>query len=215
MTFPIDVISDVVCPWCYVGKRRLEAALAGLAATNPELEPVVSWHPFALNPGLPAGGAPRKAWMDAKFGGAERVRAAHERLEAIGAGVGIPFAFDRITVQPDTLDAHRLIAWAQAQGEDAGEIVERLFAAFFVEGRDIGDRAVLAAIAAEAKLDGVAARAYLDSGAGSDAIRDSERRAQALGVGGVPFFIFGEKLAVSGAQEVQTLMDAIDQARVA
>ncbi len=213
MAFPIDVISDVVCPWCYVGKRRLDAALAGLASTNPELEPVVSWHPFELSPDVPQGGVPRKPYMDAKLGGAERVRAAHERIAALGAGVGIPFAFDRITVQPNTLDAHRLIAWAQRQGEDAGDVVERLFAAFFVEGRDIGSRTVLADIAAEARLDGVAARAYLDGDAGAAEIRESERRAQALGVGGVPFFIFGEKLAVSGAQEVQTLMDAIDQAR--
>ena len=214
MSFAIDVISDVVCPWCYVGKRRLEAALAELADHDPGFGALVNYHPFQLNPGLPYEGIDRRAHMEAKFGSGTRLAEIHARLNAVGESVGIAFEFDRITRQPNTLDAHRLISWAQARA-DAGDVVERLFRAFFVEGRDVGDRAVLAAIAGEAGLDATAAHAFLDSGEGVDRIAAMDARARQLGVEGVPFFVFNEKIAVSGAHEPSVLIDAIAQAREA
>ena len=204
----IDVISDVVCPWCFIGKRRLEAALALAARDGAAPEVVVRWHPFELNPDLPHEGIDRRAYLDAKFGGAERATQIYDRVRAAGASVGIPFAFERIARQPNTRDAHRLVAWTQGRG-DAGSLVERLFSAYFLDGRDPGDRAVLAAIAGEAGGDPAAAGAMLESDEGKDAVPASERRALEIGVGGVPFFIFNGRLAVSGAQEPQVLAQAI------
>lgn len=210
MSFAIDVISDVVCPWCYVGKRRLEAALAMLAGREPGFGAVVSFHPFQLNPQLPREGIDRRDYVASKFGG--RAGDIYARITAAGQSVGIPFAFDRIARQPNTFDAHRLTSWAQA-GADAGALVERLFRAFFLEGRDIGDREVLAALAGEAGFDAGAARAFLDSGEGGDRIAAMDVRARQLGVEGVPYFVFNEKVAVSGAHEPAVLLDAIAQAR--
>ena len=206
----VDVISDVVCPWCYIGKRRLEVArrLTGGGAAR---DVVVRWHPFELNPDLPHAGIDRRAYLEAKFGGPERASTIYERVRAAGSSVGIPFAFERIARQPNTRDAHRLVAWAQDRG-DAGPLVERLFTAYFLDGRNPGDRDVLAAIAGEAGLDAAAARAMLDSDEGKDAVLASERRAHEIGIGGVPFFIFNGRIAVSGAQEPQVLADAIAEA---
>jgi len=208
----IDIISDVVCPWCYIGKRRLESALAELALREPAVRPFVSWHPFQLNPDLPREGIDRRAYVEGKFGGAERAREVYERVREAGAQVGIPFAFGAIPRQPNTRDAHRLISWAQAQG-DADALVERLFRAYFLDGRFVGDPEVLAAIAGEAGLPADAARAYLATDQGDDAIVAMDRRVRELGVGGVPFFIFNGRVAVSGAQEPATLLDAIAEAR--
>jgi predicted DsbA family dithiol-disulfide isomerase len=206
--FAVDVVSDVVCPWCFIGKRRLEAALAMAAADGAPKSVGVRWHPFELNPDLPAPGMDRRAYLDAKFGGSERATRIYERVRAAGESVGIPFAFDRILRQPNTRDAHRLIAWAQRHG-DAGRLVDRLFAAYFIEGRDPGERAELAAIASEAGHDASEVSAMLESSEGADEIIASERRAAEIGIGGVPFFIFNERLAVSGAQEARVLADAI------
>jgi predicted DsbA family dithiol-disulfide isomerase len=210
----IDVISDVVCPWCYIGKRRLEAALGQLAAREPALRPFVSWHPFQLNPDLPREGIDRRAYVESKFGGPERAQQVYERIRAVGAEVGIPFAFGAIARQPNTRDAHRLISWAQAQG-DADALVEQLFRAYFLDGRFVGDHAVLATIAGEAGFDADAARAYLTSEQGDEAIVAMDRRVRELGVEGVPFFIFEGRVAVSGAQEPPVLLDAIAEARAA
>ena len=211
--FQIDIISDVVCPWCYIGQRRLAAALARLPEGDGARRAPIRWHPFQLNPDLPHEGVPRKAYLEDKFGGPERAAQIYARVSAAGATVGIPFAFDRILRQPNTRDAHRLIAWAQAQG-DASGLVERLFRAYFIDGRAIGDHDVLAAIAGEAGLDSAAARILLDSGEGADAIALMDHRAREIGVQGVPFFIFNQHIAVSGAQEPDALLDAIAQARV-
>jgi len=210
--FQIDVISDVVCPWCYIGQRRLAQALARLRDDDAARRAPIRWHPFQLNPDLPQGGVPRKTYLEDKFGGPERAAQIYARVAAAGATVGIPFAFDRIERQPNTRDAHRLINWAQAQG-DASDMVERLFRAYFSEGRAIGDHAILAAIAGEAGLDSAAARILLDSDAGIDAIALMDGRAREIGVQGVPFFIFNQHIAVSGAQEPDVLLDAIAQAR--
>ena len=210
--FQIDVISDVVCPWCYIGQRRLAEALARLPDDDAARRAPIRWHPFQLNPDLPQGGVPRKAYLEDKFGGPERAAQIYARVSAAGKMVDIPFAFDRIERQPNTRDAHRLINWVQAQG-DASDLVERLFHAYFLEGRAIGDHAVLAAIAGEAGLDSAAARILLDSDAGVDAIAVMDGRAREIGVQGVPFFIFNQHIAVSGAQEPDVLLDAIAQAR--
>ena len=208
----IDVISDVVCPWCFIGRRRLGAALERFATEEPRVRPLVSWHPFQLNPDLPPEGIDRRAYLAAKFGGAHRAADVYERVRAAGAGVGIDFAFEKIARQPNTLDAHRLISWAQAQGS-AEELVERLFRGYFLEGRFIGDRDVLAVIAGEAGLAAEAARAYLASSEGAATIAEMDRRVRELGVTGVPFFIFGGRLAVSGAQEPAVLAEAMAEAK--
>jgi predicted DsbA family dithiol-disulfide isomerase len=210
----IDVVSDVVCPWCYIGKRRLEAALARLREAEPDLSVTVRWHPFELNPDLPAAGADRREYLEAKFGGPERAQQVYARVRAAGDTVGIPFAFDAIERQPNTLEAHRLIAWAQSRPEgDAGELVEKLFRAYFLEGRYVGDREELARIATEAGFDPDDARAFLASEALREDVAGAEQRARQMGISGVPFFIFDGKTAVSGAHEPETLLDAIARAR--
>lgn len=207
----IDVISDVVCPWCFIGRRRLGAALAQFAEQEASVRPLVSWHPFQMNPDLPPEGIDRHVYLASKFGSAHRAAAIYERVSAAGKEVGIDFAFDRITRQPNTLDAHRLISWAQAQGS-AEELVERLFRAYFLEGRFIGDRATLAAVAGEAGFSAESAGAYLASSEGTETIAQMDRRVRELGVTGVPFFIFGGRLAVSGAQEPAVLVGAMTEA---
>jgi len=204
----VDFVSDVVCPWCFIGLRRLESALALLAAERPATGVALRWHPFELNPDLPPAGIDRRAYLDAKFGGAQRAAQIYERVRAVGATVGISFAFERIVRQPNTRDAHRLIAWAQERG-DAGTVVERLFTAYFIDGLDIGNRAVLAAIAGDAGLDATVVRSMLDSSEGADAILSSEQRAIENGIAGVPFYIFNRRVAVSGAQEPDVLAGAI------
>lgn len=207
----IDVISDVVCPWCFIGRRRLGAALARLEVDEPQLRPVVSWHPFQLNPDLPREGIDRRAYLAEKFGGTRRAAEIYDRVRAAGHSVGIEFAFEKIERQPNTLDAHRLISWAQAQGS-AEEVVERLFRAYFLDGRFIGDRDVLVEIAGDSGLSADAARAQLDSNEGAAAIAQMDRRVRELGVTGVPFFIFDGKVAVSGAQEPEVLVAAASEA---
>jgi len=207
----IDVVSDVVCPWCFIGKRHLEAALAGL----PEAAGAkVRWHPFELNPDLPAEGVDRKGYLEAKFGGTARAAEIYARVREAGLRAGLDFDFEAITRQPNTRDAHRLIAWAQSRG-DAGPLVERLFRAYFQEGRYVGDRDTLAALAAEAGFDAEAARVWLESGLGADEITDAEARVRGLGITGVPFFIFDGRVGLSGAQPRQTMREAIAQARAA
>ena len=205
----IDVVSDVVCPWCYIGKRRLEAALA----SRDEPPPLVRWHPFQLNPDLPAGGIDRKSYLEDKFGGPDGARTVYARVEEAGREVGIPFDFERIRRQPNTSDAHRLIAWAQAIDlARADGLVERLFKAYFIEGVDIGDVEQLAHLAAEVGYDAEAARAHLGSDAGRAEVAAADQRTKSMGIGGVPFFIFDHRLAVSGAQPPHVLLEAMTQA---
>ena len=210
----IDVVSDVVCPWCYIGKRKLEAALGELGRQDAATEPSVRWHPFQLNPDLPPQGIPRKTYLHAKFGGA-RAAEVYARVKAVGAEVGIAFDFDRIDIQPNTLAAHRLIAWAQER-VDAGltsDLVERLFQAYFVQGRAIGEPDELARIASEAGLELAAARAMLASTENLAAVSAEDREARDVGINGVPFFIFNGSTALSGAHDPETLLQAIAAAR--
>jgi predicted DsbA family dithiol-disulfide isomerase len=204
----IDVVSDVVCPWCYLGKKRLERALAGQPG-----EPIeVHWRPYQLDPSIPAQGLERRAYMINKFGNDGRIEAAHERLRALGAEEGIAFDFDKIARAPNTLDAHRLIRWAFVAGAQ-DRIVDRLFKLYFEEGRDIGDRALLIETAAECGIDReVVAKLFAD-GSDEEEVRAEIAQAQSLGVTGVPFFIFAQRFGVPGAQSVDVLATAIDQAR--
>jgi predicted DsbA family dithiol-disulfide isomerase len=208
----IDIVSDVVCPWCYIGMRRLGAALLTIGRAEPDAEMRVRWHPFQLNPDLPPAGVDRRAYLNAKFGGAERAAEVYARVRAAGATVGIPFDFDRIAVQPNTRDAHRLIAWAQAQA-DANPLVERLFRGYFLDGADVGDHHVLARLAGDVGLDASAALAFLGSDLGIAEVAAADRQAREMGIGGVPFFVFNDRIAVSGAQAPEVLLDAIGRSR--
>ena len=198
----IEVVSDVVCPWCFVGKRRLERAIASAAVPA-----TIRWHPYQLDPTIPPEGKSRREYLVAKFGSADRIRQLHRNIEAVGAEEGIDFAFDRIAVSPNTLDAHRLIRWA-GEAEAADAVVEALFRAYFLEGRDIGDRAVLADIAASCGLerDDVARRLASDEDLA--AVRAAVQAAQQLGVTGVPTFILAGRYAIVGAQPAETLAQA-------
>ena len=208
----VDIVSDVVCPWCYIGKRRLEAALARRAGPAP----VVRWHPFQLNPDIPAGGVDRRSYLEQKFGGPERARDVYARVEAAGREVGIPFRFERIDRQPNTTDAHRLIAWAQKVAPASADcLVERLFQAYFTEGVDIGVVDELARLAGESGCDPEAARAHLESVAGREELAEADARMKSMGIGGVPFFIFNRRVGVSGAQPPEVLADALAQAEMA
>ena len=211
----IDVVSDVVCPWCYIGKRKLEAALGELGRQDAVAETSVRWHPFQLNPDLPPQGIPRETYLHAKFGGAARAAEIYARVEAVGAEVGIAFDFDRIEIQPNTLAAHRLIAWVQDRGDAAltSDLVERLFQAYFMQGRAIGEPHELAQIASEAGLDPAAARAMLESTENLAAVSAEDREARDVGINGVPFFIFNGSTALSGAHDPETLLQAIARAR--
>jgi predicted DsbA family dithiol-disulfide isomerase len=212
----VDIVSDVVCPWCYIGKRRLEAALARLHDQDDDLAVSVRWHPFQLNPDLPTEGIDRRSYLESKFGGPQRAAQVYDRVRQAAHASGLALAFDRIERQPNTLDAHRLIAWAQHEDPSrASDLVERLFHAYFVEGRFVGDRNELARIAQEAGYDAHAVRALLESDRLRDAIADAGVRARDLGISGVPFFIFNGRVALSGAHEPDTLLDAIAQAREA
>ena len=202
----IDIVSDVVCPWCYIGKRRLEQALA----ESPQTTAKVRWHPYQLDSTIPAGGLDRQQYMNNKFG-AERYAEISGRITQVGAEVGIPFNFAAISRSPNTMDAHRLIRWAEAPGLQ-GEMKERLMKAFFVEARDIGDRAVLIELAIEVGLDRAVITQMLSGDFDKDAVREEVEMAQKTGVTGVPFFIFAQKLAVSGAQTAEVLRAAIAEA---
>jgi predicted DsbA family dithiol-disulfide isomerase len=205
----IDIVSDVVCPWCYLGEKRLETVLAD------EPRPVaVRWRPYQLDPTIPEGGLDRAEYMAKKFGKSGRLQAAHDNLVRLGAEVGLPFAFDKIKRAPNTLDAHRVIRWASSAGVQ-GKVVDRLFKAYFVEGRDIGDRGVLIDIAGECGLDPKLVEELLAEGADVDVVREEIAQAQAIGVSGVPFFIFAGRLGVPGAQDPSVLRQAIAQARQA
>lgn len=203
----IDVVSDVVCPWCYVGKRRLDAALAH----RKDIVAEIRWRPFFLDPTVPRAGKPRIDYITGKFGGVDKITPAHQRLAALGMDVGINFHFADIEVQPNTLDAHRLIGWASAEGK-ADALVENIFADFFVNGVNLADRAMLAMAAARAGMDAAQVDADLASNKDEEQVARQAQAASASGIGGVPFFVFGGKVAVSGAQEVEVLNAAIDQA---
>ena len=203
----IQVFSDSVCPWCYIGKRHLEQAL-----TQADIGPAdIQWRAFQLNPDLPPEGRDRREYLDAKFGGPDAVRTIHARIEAAGRGAGIEFRFDRITRSPNTFNAHRLIRLADTQ-QRAAAMVEALFRAYFVEGHDIGDTDTLAELARASSL-AVDLRAWLAGDGQRAEVLEDLQTARRLGIGGVPFFILEERYALSGAQPVAVFVQALQAAR--
>ncbi len=206
-TVSIDIVSDVVCPWCYLGKARLDQAIANVGA---ELQVAVQWRPYQLNPDLPPEGVDHKQHLAAKLGGQAAVDRAHESLNALGHADGIAFNFDAVKISPNTLDAHRLIRWAATHGDAAqSAVVSLLFKANFEEGRNVGDPAVLLDIAAEAGLDRPVIAALLNSDADKDAVKEEIGMAREMGVTGVPCFIIDGQYAVMGAQSVDVLSNAL------
>jgi predicted DsbA family dithiol-disulfide isomerase len=203
----IDVVSDTVCPWCFIGKRRLGRALA----MRPDIPFEVFWRPYQLDPSIPDGGLDRRAYLAAKFGDSPRVAAMGETIRAEGQGEGIEFAFDKILRSPNTLDSHRLIRWAGAVAKQ-DDIVERLFKAYFVEGRDIGDAAVLTKIASEAGMDAALVAEMLAKDADAEIVEREAGMANQMGISGVPTFIFNSRLMISGAREPEILVKIIDRA---
>jgi predicted DsbA family dithiol-disulfide isomerase len=205
-TVVVDVVSDVACPWCYLGKRRLERAAGSL----PGIDVLVRWHPFQLDPTIPPGGMDRRLYMERKFGSLERVAPVHARLESMGAREGIDYRFDDIRVSANTLDAHRLVRWAEGPLQDA--MVDRLFKANFTDALDIGDHAVLARLATEVGLDGAEVAARLATDRDRETVRAEIAEAGRMGIDGVPCFIVGERYAVMGAQEAEVIARAIKTA---
>ncbi len=204
----VDVVSDVVCPWCYIGMRRLEAARAAV----PELDVEVRWRPFQLDPTIPEGGMDRRQYMLAKFGSEDRIRDIHARILPLGEAEGIAFDFDAIKVAPNTLDAHRVIRWAGAAGSAIqNALVERLFKMNFEQGRNIGDPSVLAEAAADSGMDRAVVETLLPTDADREAVRTEIATAQRMGVTGVPCFLLDGRYAVMGAQAAETLADALRQ----
>jgi predicted DsbA family dithiol-disulfide isomerase len=205
----IDIVSDVMCPWCYVGKRRFEKALKEV---NTDIDVDVNWRPFQLDPTLPPEGKDRETYLAEKFGGIERARELYANIQAAGDGEGIPFSFDAIAVSPNTLDAHRLIRWAQNAGEGVQDkVVERLFELYFIEGRNIGDHAVLVGIARECGMDEGIVEKLLAGDADRQDVQKEIAVAQQMGVTGVPCFIIDSKYAVMGAQDASTIARAINE----
>jgi predicted DsbA family dithiol-disulfide isomerase len=202
----IDIYSDTVCPWCYLGKRRFDVAVAA----RPHFEPRVTWRPFELNPDLPADGVDRAAYLAARVGDAARVAAVHAELQRQGEASGIDFRFDLIRRMPNTRRSHLLIAHAARSGLQAA-VKERIMRAYFEEGCDVGDTEELVRLAAEVGLSERAARSALVLRSGQDGVIAAERHAGVLGITGVPTFVFDGQYTVSGAQDVGTLARIFDQ----
>ena len=202
----IDVISDTVCPWCYIGKRRLERAMA----LRPQIQFDVRWRPFQLDPATPKEGIERRAYIERKFGSSEKIKPIHNALLEAGTAEGIAFAFDKITRTPNTINSHRLIRWAHsANVQDA--VVERLFQSYFLEGADIGDIAVLAQIGADVGMDRELVEELLHSDADREKVEHEDTMARKIGISGVPTYLVGGKVLVTGAQDAEHLAHVIDR----
>ena len=202
--FTIDVVSDVICPWCFLGKRRLDVALAAL-----DKDVFIRWRPYMLDPTIPPQGLDRHEYMLNKFG-AERLRTIHDPLIEAGEEIGVPYNFDLITRTPNSLDAHRLIRWAHTV-ERQSEMVERLFMAYWSEGKDVGNRDVLAQLAGEAGINAQQIRELLDTEQDVAETRAEIEHATKIGVTGVPTFILAQSYALVGAQSPEVLADAINR----
>ena len=203
----IDIFSDTICPWCFIGKRRLERALR----ERPQAKLTVRWRAFQLNPDMPAEGMERQSYLELKFGGAGNAEAVYAQVSAAGQAEDIPFAFERIARTPNTVESHRLIRYAHEQGRQ-DETVEALFQAYFLRGENIGDPEVLIAAAREAGLEPEAARAFLSSEAEAVAVRAEDAQARQAGINGVPCFIFDGKYALAGAHPPEVLHQLFDLA---
>jgi predicted DsbA family dithiol-disulfide isomerase len=204
----VEVYSDIVCPWCYVGKRRLERALAQL---NGGAQARITWRPFQLNPTMPSDGMDRAAYLKAKFGSLEAFGRIEEQLFAAGVEERIPFAFENIQRTPNTYAAHRLVWYAAQQGKQ-DEVVETLFRTYFLEGQNIGDVKTLMHVAAEAGLDRTETETFLASETGMVEVKAEEAVGRRLGIRSVPHFVFNGSLSISGAQPPDIFVSAIRQA---
>jgi predicted DsbA family dithiol-disulfide isomerase len=203
----IDVVSDVVCPWCFIGKRRLEKALA----LTPDIPVEVRWHPYFLNPWVPREGISREQYLTTKFGSVDRYKGMAQRVAAAAAEEGLTYALDKIARQPNTLDCHRLILWAGNTG-DPGRMKQRLMELYFSEGADLSDPEVLVGAAIDCGMDGDLVRRLLASDADVERVTREAEQAKEAGIDGVPCFILGGLLAVSGAQAPDDLAGAIARA---
>ena len=203
----IDVIFDTVCPWCYIGKKRLEQALSA----RPELNVSMAWRPFLLNPEMPPEGIDRTAYLVKKFGSETRVRRIYGAIGDAGLSVSIDFAFDRIERTPNSVDSHRLVKLAARRGKTE-QVVEDLFVTYFVKGQDIGDHQVLLEVANKAGMEKNETQRYLESNQDLDSVAEENAQAHRLGVNGVPSFVFDGPMVISGAQEPQVLARMLDAA---
>ncbi|HJT12133.1 MAG TPA: DsbA family oxidoreductase [Dongiaceae bacterium] len=204
----LEIFSDTVCPWCYIGKRRLERALR----LRPQPGLTRRWRAFQLNPGLPASGMDRRQYVIAKFGSVERAQRLYEAVSRVGAQEGIRFEFDRIQRTPNTVRSHRLL-YAAAEEDRQADLLELIFKAYFTQGRDIGDPEILSELGEEAGLPGaVIADAVIDGGR-LDSAMTEDLQSRRIGINGVPFFVFNGRFGLSGAQEPEALLNMLDLAR--
>jgi predicted DsbA family dithiol-disulfide isomerase len=204
----LDILSDPICPWCWIGKAGLDAAMA----EQPDHPFTIEWHPFQLNPDMPREGMDRRAYLEAKFGGREGAARAYAPVVERAAEAGLDLHLDRIATTPNTLDAHRLIHWAGIEGRQTAA-VSALFKAYFTDGRDIGDRDVLADIADAIEMDASVVRRLLASDADLDGIRQRDAHSREMGVTGVPTFIVAQQHAVPGAQSKEMWLKVIEDIR--
>lgn len=203
----LNVIFDTVCPWCYIGKRRLERALA----LRPKLSVSIQWHPFLLNPDMPPSGIDRTAYLIKKFGSEARVRRIFGAIGEAGESVEIDFAFERIRRTPNSIPSHKLIRYASHRIA-ADSLVEDIFEAYFVKGADIGQVSVLMDLAARHGLNLDALQDYLESDTDADTVYEENARAHRLGINGVPAYNFNSGMVISGAQEPEVLVRVMDAA---
>ena len=201
----VDVVSDVMCPWCYVGKRRLEKALEMIA---PDIEVEINWRPFQLDPTIPQEGRDRQQYLSQKFGDPAQIAEIYDPIRQAGEAEGIAFNFDGITLSPNTINAHRLIRWAEQSGLQ-DEMSERLFKAYFIESCDLTDNGVLLDLACEVGLERDIIERLLAGDADRQEVQDEIQQYQQMGVRSVPTIIVGKKYAVVGAQEAQTIAEVI------
>jgi predicted DsbA family dithiol-disulfide isomerase len=204
----IDIFSDTICPWCYIGKRRLERALA----ERPQEDLTIRWRAFQLNPDMPQEGMDRQTYLDLKFGGRENAERVYGAVKQAGKEENLSFRIEAIQHTPNTLESHRLLSFAAEHGcQDA--LLERLFEAYFVNGRDIGNRAVLQELAVASGLDEAEVAGFLDSDEGLEAAAAEDQLARRHGIQGVPTYIFNGRYAVSGAQQPEVFFQMFDLAR--
>ena len=203
----IDVVSDVVCPWCFIGKRRLEKAIA----MQPDIPVEVRWRPYFLNPWIPREGMSRKDYLTTKFGSPERYEGIAGRVAAAAASEGLTYAVDKMARQPNTIDCHRLILWASQNG-NAAAMKQHLMDLYFTEGADLSDREVLVRAAVDCGLDADTVRTKLAGDGDVEVVEREANVAKEAGIEGVPCFILGGVMAVSGAQPAEQLAQAIARA---
>ncbi|MEO1562772.1 MAG: DsbA family oxidoreductase [Pseudomonadota bacterium] len=204
----LDIISDPICPWCYIGKTNLDRALEA----HPDHAFEVEWHPFQLNPDMPAEGMDRREYLETKFGGQEGALQVYGQIDQAARDIGLHLDFAGIKRTPNTIDAHRLIHWAGLEGRQT-LVVDKLFKAYFKEGRDISEHSVLVRIAEAAGMDGEAVRRLLETDEDKANLRTRDAHARERGVSGVPCFIVGQRYAVQGAQPPETWANVIEEIR--